>query len=149
MALNSILARAAHAHQKLPAPARAPWIVAQASGAWKRSVKTLLILVWMRTKHTSSPMAAITIMMGTFMQDYEFVAGFGDLDECNGRFGVTPEFPKGVYHYYVTETYPYIQRCVKGTPSPETDRPPSTPRMDLLIPTRGSLKLRTIEVPVV
>jgi antitoxin Phd len=26
---------------------------------------------------------------------------------------------------------------------------PSTPRMDLLIPTRGSLKLRTIEVPVV
>jgi hypothetical protein len=52
--------------------------------------------------------------MGTFAQDYEYVAGLGDLDECNGRTGVTPEFPKGVYHYYATDTYPYLQRCVKG-----------------------------------
>lgn len=52
--------------------------------------------------------------MGTFRQDYEYVAGHGDLDECNGRTGVTPEFPKGIYHYYATDTYPYLQRCVKG-----------------------------------
>jgi hypothetical protein len=52
--------------------------------------------------------------MGTFLQDYEYVAGLGDLDECNGRTGVTPEFPKGTYHYYATETFPYLQRCVKG-----------------------------------
>jgi len=52
--------------------------------------------------------------MGTFTQDYEYVAGSGDLDECNGRFGVTPEFPNGIYHYYITDTYPFIQRCVKG-----------------------------------
>jgi len=52
--------------------------------------------------------------MGTFTQDYEYVAGYGDLDECNGRTGVTPEFPKGIYHYYATDTYPYLQRCVKG-----------------------------------
>jgi hypothetical protein len=52
--------------------------------------------------------------MGTFQQDYEYVAGAGDLDECNGRTGVTPEFPKGIYHYYATDTYPYLQRCVKG-----------------------------------
>jgi YHYH protein len=52
--------------------------------------------------------------MGTFTQDYEYVTGSGDLDECNGRTGVTPEFPQGTYHYYVTDTYPYIQRCVKG-----------------------------------
>jgi hypothetical protein len=52
--------------------------------------------------------------MGTFMQDYEYVAGLGDLDECNGRTGVTPEFPKGIYHYYATDTYPYLQRCIKG-----------------------------------
>ena len=55
--------------------------------------------------------------LGTFTQDYQYVAGSGDLDECNGRTGVTPEFPNGIYHYYITETYPYIQRCVKGTPS--------------------------------
>lgn len=52
--------------------------------------------------------------MGTFSQDYEYVEGMGDLDECNGRFGVTPEFPNGIYHYYATDSYPYMQRCVKG-----------------------------------
>ena len=54
--------------------------------------------------------------MGAFTQDYEYVAGAGDLDECNGRTDVTPEFPKGIYHYYITDSYPFIQRCVKGTP---------------------------------
>jgi len=53
--------------------------------------------------------------MGTFLQDFEYVAGLGDLDECNGRTGVTPEFPKGTYHYFATETFPYLQRCVKGS----------------------------------
>ena len=55
--------------------------------------------------------------MGTFVQDYEYVAGLGDLDECNGRTGVTPEFPAGTYHYFATDTYPFLQRCVKGTPA--------------------------------
>ena len=52
--------------------------------------------------------------LGTFQQDWEYVDGSGDLDECNGRVGVTPEFPDGIYHYYATDTYPYFQRCVKG-----------------------------------
>lgn len=52
--------------------------------------------------------------MGTFVQDYEYVASLGDLDECNGRVGVTPEFPNGIYHYYATDSYPYLPRCVKG-----------------------------------
>jgi hypothetical protein len=52
--------------------------------------------------------------LGTFKQDWQYVAGSGDLDECNGRFGVTPEFPNGIYHYYATDSYPYFQRCVKG-----------------------------------
>ncbi len=56
-----------------------------------------------------------TYPMGTFLQDYEYAAGSGDLDECNGRTGVTPEFPSGIYHYVITDSYPYIQRCVKGT----------------------------------
>lgn len=55
-----------------------------------------------------------TYPLGTFKQDYEYVAGLGDLDECNGRTGVTPEFPAGIYHYFATDTYPYLQRCVKG-----------------------------------
>ncbi|MEL7352723.1 MAG: YHYH protein [Cyanobacteria bacterium P01_A01_bin.116] len=60
------------------------------------------------------------IPMGTFSEDYEYVEGSGDLDECNGRFAVTPEFPQGIYHYYATDTYPFVQRCVKGTPDPSS-----------------------------
>ena len=34
---------------------------------------------------------------------------------ASGRFGVTPDFPAGIYHYYATDTYPYFQRCVSGS----------------------------------
>ena len=69
-----------------------------------------------RLKATPDANRPTTVLfpMGTFRQDYEYVAGLGDLDECNGRTGVTPEFPNGIYHYYATDTYPYLQRCVKG-----------------------------------
>jgi hypothetical protein len=53
---------------------------------------------------------------GKFTADYEFVKGSGDLDECNGRFGVTPEFPKGTYYYCVTEEFPQLGRLWRGTP---------------------------------
>ena len=65
------------------------------------------------------------IPMGHFEQDWEYVEGSGDLDECNGRSGPTPEFPKGIYHYYITETYPFIQRCIKGTASQSQQKPAS------------------------
>jgi hypothetical protein len=69
-----------------------------------------------RTKATPDANRPSTSLyaMGTFKQDWEYVAGLGDLDECNGRTGVTPEFPNGTYHYYATDTYPFLQRCVKG-----------------------------------
>lgn len=51
---------------------------------------------------------------GTYVQDYEFQGG-GDLDDCNGREGVTPEFPDGTYYYVLTDSYPFIPRCFKGT----------------------------------
>ncbi len=53
---------------------------------------------------------------GMFTADYEYVRGAGDLDECNGRFGPTPEYPQGVYHYYITEEFPQLSRFWKGTP---------------------------------
>ena len=31
------------------------------------------------------------------------------------RSGVTSEYPAGTYHYYITDDYPYIPRCVFGT----------------------------------
>ena len=54
---------------------------------------------------------------GTYTQDFEYVAGSGDLDECNGRYGVTPEFPQGTYYYVVTGEFPYISRMFRGTPN--------------------------------
>ena len=56
----------------------------------------------------------ITIPMGAFTQDFEYEEGLGDLDECNGRIGVTPEFPEGIYYYVVTDDFPYFTRCLKG-----------------------------------
>jgi len=53
---------------------------------------------------------------GAFVQDYEYVEGGGDLDECNGRFCVTPEFPQGTYAYFLTETFPVIPRLFRGKP---------------------------------
>ena len=53
---------------------------------------------------------------GSFVADYEYVAGAGDLDECNGRVGVTPEFPLGTFHYVLTAEFPFVPRLYKGTP---------------------------------
>ncbi len=53
---------------------------------------------------------------GAFVQDYEFVAGAGDLDACNGRECVTPEFPQGTYAYFLTADWPVIPRAFRGTP---------------------------------
>jgi hypothetical protein len=38
---------------------------------------------------------------GFFVEDYSYNAN-GDLDEHNGRFGITPEYPNGVYAYFTT-----------------------------------------------
>lgn len=64
---------------------------------------------------------------GTFVQDYEYVAGSGELDEANGRFGVTPEFPQGTYYYVLTDTFPFVPRMWKGTPDESFLRGPRGP----------------------
>ena len=51
---------------------------------------------------------------GTFIQDNIFDAAVGDLDEHNGRYCVTPEYPNGTYAYFATidatgdPVYPYF-----------------------------------------
>ena len=46
---------------------------------------------------------------GFFVEDYDYV-GNGDLDEHNGRFGITPEFPNGVYAYFTTINSGNVER---------------------------------------
>ena len=53
---------------------------------------------------------------GTFVEDYEYVEDLGHLDECNGRTGVTPEFGE-TYYYVITDTWPYLPRCVVNQPN--------------------------------
>jgi hypothetical protein len=45
---------------------------------------------------------------GTFEQDFEYSAGSGTLDECNGAL------LDGTYTYFATDTYPFYPRCFKG-----------------------------------
>ena len=52
---------------------------------------------------------------GAFTADYEYVEGLGTLDECNGRFTVTPDFPDGTYAYFLTNEWPVIFRNFRGT----------------------------------
>ena len=39
---------------------------------------------------------------GKFVEDYDYIFNGGDLDQYNGRFCKTPEFPEGKYCYFVT-----------------------------------------------
>lgn len=54
-----------------------------------------------------------TYSLGRFTNDYEFIERLGTLDANNGRFCTTPEFPNGVYAYFLTTddnespTFPY------------------------------------------
>ena len=59
---------------------------------------------------------------GTYEEDFVFVESSGDLDALNGRFGITPEFPEGTYHYVVTDSFPFVSRSWKGTPSPDMSK---------------------------
>ena len=45
------------------------------------------------------------------------VLAAGTLDECNGRFSVTPEFPAGTYAYFLTTEWPVVPRQFRGTPT--------------------------------
>ncbi len=53
---------------------------------------------------------------GQFRDDYEYINGLGDLDECNGMT------LNGQYGYYVTAEFPYILGCFSGTPDPSFNK---------------------------
>ncbi len=54
---------------------------------------------------------------GVYSNDYEYVENSGDLDEANGRTGITTEYPNGTYYYVLTDAFPSIPRYFRGTPS--------------------------------
>jgi hypothetical protein len=56
------------------------------------------------------------IPAGSFINDFEYVQGLGTLDEYNGRYCITPDYPTGTYAYFLTfesndfntPAFPYI-----------------------------------------
>jgi len=50
---------------------------------------------------------------GTYVQDWQYVAGSGTLDECNGG-----EID-GHFAYFVTDSFPFYPRCLWGDISPD------------------------------
>ena len=61
-----------------------------------------------RLKTGTRPTAPFGTHDGAFEEDFEYRAGSGDLDACNGKM------VDGVYTYFATDTYPYFPRCFKG-----------------------------------
>ena len=49
---------------------------------------------------------------GQFRSDYQYAAGTGDLDECNGMT------LNGQYGYYITNSFPWVMNCFKGQVDP-------------------------------
>ena len=69
------------------------------------------------TTRTNGPAVNSTYFNGYFREDYVFVSHPSDptyLDEHNGRFCITPEYPAGIYCYFATvdanhnSAYPYV-----------------------------------------
>lgn len=69
----------------------------------------------------TGPAVSASFPIGWYLQDYDYLGDLGytqgthfDLDECNGRWCVTPEYPGGTYAYFVTldasfqPAFPYI-----------------------------------------
>jgi len=62
-----------------------------------------------------------TIALAGFAKDgypiYAYAEEPDDLDDCQGRTGVTDEYPDGVYHYVASTTEaPNMPPCLKGIP---------------------------------
>lgn len=77
------------------------------TGAIKRMTSSY-VLTTSGSRSQGPPVA--TYPWGSMCEDYVYTSGSGDLDQYNGRYGVTPEYPSGTYAYFVT-----IQ--ADGTPS--------------------------------
>lgn len=78
----------------------------------------------------TGPPVSVYYPIGHYLEDYAYLGDLGktqgqdfDLDECNGRWCVTPEYPNGTYAYFTTidpngkPVYPYAMgRRYHGRP---------------------------------
>ena len=79
-------------------PIYGPYGFTEASGSG--FVKEMKSGYELKSNTTNRP-AVSQYPLGFFVEDYIYT-GVGDLDEHNGRFCVTPDYPNGVYAYFAT-----------------------------------------------
>ena len=104
--------------------------------------------VQLNTNVTISAGTTLTFefLAGAFIEDYHYYENSGTLDQFNGRYCVTPDFPQGTYAYFVTETslgapaYPYIVgTALYGSAVVDTNTSLATP--DYIVINRASRDL--------
>ena len=89
--------------------------------AWYARFRQKLGTTYSTTATTSRAPVNGTYPLGTFAEDWAYLGDCGkvkgtdfDLDEYNGRYCVTPEYPNGTYAYFTTidssnnSVYPYV-----------------------------------------
>ena len=80
----------------------------------KRNITTRTTLPNGTTAGSAGPNVSANFPLGYYVEDFEFIAGSGDLDIHNGRFCITPDYPQGMYCYFATldanliAEYPYL-----------------------------------------
>ncbi len=81
-----------------------------------RAISTRTALYTGSVTASPGPSVSVTYPLGTFKEDYGYTAPIASdyLDDHNGRFCVTPEYPAGIYCYFATvdanwnSAYPYL-----------------------------------------
>lgn len=80
------------------------------------SIKRMKSSYWLSTNttRTNGPAVNAQYPAGCYCEDYTYIPVLGDLDEHNGRFCITPDYPNGTYCYFVTidaqlyPTFPFV-----------------------------------------
>jgi hypothetical protein len=95
-------------------PIYGPFGYANADGSGGVIRNTSSYVASTATTRANGPAVSTQYPSGCFIEDWSYTAGSGTLDQYNGRFVVTPEYPNGTYAYFTAvdaslkPTYPYF-----------------------------------------
>lgn len=92
--------------------------ITRMKSSWSKRSITTRTTYYTGASVTAGPAVSTTYPVGYFKEDYQYTAPTAAtpdyLDDHNGRFCVTPEYPAGIYCYFATvdanwnSAYPYV-----------------------------------------
>lgn len=113
------------------------------------SIKRMETSYRLKTSRINGP-STTQYPLGKFVEDFYYQHRFGDLDENNGRYCITPDYPDGVYAYFITidsnETpkFPYILGEKFYSIPTESNYTTSLTHNDI---SAKAIRLRTADIP--